>query len=153
MPYRILAILACAVLYGFALGANPAPVEIPNRSKEKLAELSTHIVTAGIVALYERQVEARSWATTHRVAEMRVKRVEKGELHDADGLIYVRYWDRKWVGKRPGPPSTHGHRGLPSEGDSVRLYLAHNAYDGFGTTNEDGGFNVLGPNGFAPIVE
>lgn len=151
MALRTATVLACALLYGFAVGASPAPVEVPNRLKEQLEELATHVVTADVVAIYERKVEARSWATTHRVAEVRVKTVEKGELPDEDGLLYVRYWDREWVGKRPAPPSTNGHRGLPSEGDSVRLYLSQNAYDGFGTTNEDGGFNVLGPNGFAPF--
>ena len=30
------------------------------------------------------------------------------------------------------------------------LYLACNAYDGFTQANTDGGFNVIGPNGFEP---
>ena len=40
-------------------------------------------------------------------------------------------------------------RRIPKEGDRVRVYLARNAYDGFGD-NGDGGFNVIGANGFAP---
>lgn len=153
MAYRTLAFLACTLLYGIALGAKPAAVEVPNRSPEKLVELATHIVTADVVAIYEREFEARSWATTQYLAEVRVKSVDKGEGIDAEDLIYVRYWDRAWVGGGHPPPSTSGHRGLPAEGDSVRVHLAQNAYDGFGMPNDDGGFNVIGPNGFTVLTE
>jgi hypothetical protein len=54
--------------------------------------------------------------------------------------------------ERP-PPSTSGHRGLPEEGDRVRVYLARNAYDGFTDQNEDGGYNVIGANGFELLPE
>ncbi len=152
MAYRTASILACSLLVGIVAGAkSPAAVEIPDRSTEKLEELATHIVTADVVSIYDREVEARSWATTHHVAEVRVKSVENGALADDDGLIYVRYWQRAWVGGGHPPTSTNGHRGLPAEGDSVRIYLAQDAYDGFGGPNEDGGFNVLGPNGFARL--
>lgn len=153
MPHRllVLVLLACFSLVGLGLSAGPVPVEVPNRSQKKLEELSTHIVTGEVVAIYERKVEDRSWATTYRIAEINVEAVEKGELEVESGPIYVRYWDRSWTGGSPPPTSTNGHRGLPSEGDSLRIYLARNAYDGFGTSNEDGGLNVLGPNGFAPL--
>jgi hypothetical protein len=33
----------------------------------------------------------------------------------------------------------------------VRIYLARNAYDGYTYENKDGGFNVLGVNGFEKL--
>ena len=35
-------------------------------------------------------------------------------------LVYARYWQRGWQGKGKLPPSTSGHRGLPSAGATVR---------------------------------
>jgi hypothetical protein len=54
---------------------------------------------------------------------------------------------RRWIIRRTAPSPVH-HRGLPASGYSVRVYLARNAYDGFTNQNKDGGFNVVGPNGF-----
>jgi hypothetical protein len=51
------------------------------------------------------------------------------------------------------PPGTNGHRGCPSEGATLRIYLARNAYDGFSDDNKDGGFNVIGANGFEEMPE
>ena len=50
------------------------------------------------------------------------------------------------------PPSSPGHMGTPVEGDTVRVYLARNAYDGFTMDNTDGGFNVIGGNGFEKLT-
>ena len=75
--------------------------------------------------------------------------VEKGEGLATGGLVYARYWTRRFAGRMP-PPSTNGHRGIPEEGNRMRIYLARNAYDGFGET-KDGGFNVIGANGFEKL--
>ena len=37
-------------------------------------------------------------------------------------LAYVRYWKRTWIGEGKLPTSTTGHRGLPSAGDTVRVF-------------------------------
>jgi hypothetical protein len=34
----------------------------------------------------------------------------------------------------------------------VRVYLARGAYDGFGAGSQDGGFDVLGANGFEKLT-
>ena len=78
---------------------------------------------------------------------------EKGEGPAKGGLVYARYWTREWTGKGPMPPGTSGHKGCPSEGKTLRIYLARNAYDGFSDGNKDGGYNVIGANGFEAIVE
>ena len=143
--------LVLATLAAFA--ASPLAPEKANLSPEKLRELSTHVVVGEVRAVYTRTAQEGSWEVTHHLAEVAPSSVEKGELPSAgeeegNGLVYVRYWTRRWTGLFSAPPSTNGHRGLPSTGETLRIYLARNAYDGFQTDNEDGGFNVIGANGF-----
>ena len=79
--------------------------------------------------------------------------MEKGDGVEPEELVYARYWRRQWVGPGQMPTSTTGHRGLPARGDKIRVYLAQNAYDGFSRDNNDGGFNVIGANGFQVLEE
>lgn len=117
-------------------------------SPEMLLKTATHVVVGKVEQIWTRAESRGVWDWTHYVAEIRVQRVEKGEGLAADGLVYARYWTKKWNGFfGQQPPDTNGHRGLPAVGEQIRVYLARNAYDGFGTTS-DGGFNVIGANGF-----
>ncbi|MGB0596531.1 MAG: hypothetical protein ACPGLY_07580 [Rubripirellula sp.] len=120
-------------------------------SPKELRQTATDVVVGKVVRVYERTEAEGDWNYTRFIAEIRVNAVEKGEAVEPDGLVYVRYWKRRWVGGGRGPTSTSGHRGLPREGATLRVYLAQNAYDGFTRTNEDGGFNVIGANGFEKI--
>src|SRR5688572_18537506 len=129
-----------------------AHAEKVNMSSKQLRDTATHVVTATVAQIYERQETSPKWATTYYVAEIRVKTAEKGEDLKPGELLYVRYWRRKWVGDGPPEPSTSGHRGLPKQGDTLRIYLARDAYDGFYTT-KDGGFTVIGANGFEALKE
>ena len=86
------------------------------------------------------------------MAEVQVAAVEKGEGIRLDRPLYVRFWTRGWKGRGYPPPGTSGHSGLPREGASVRLYLARNAYDGFGTERHDGGYDVIGVNGIQTLT-
>jgi hypothetical protein len=115
-----------------------------------LRKVSTHIVVGKVLGIYERQRRAGKWMVTHYLAEVKVSAVEKGDAK-AGELVYVRYWHRRWLARNAPPPSTNGHRGLPKEGETLRIYLARNAYDGFTHDNKDGGFNVIGANGFERI--
>jgi hypothetical protein len=85
------------------------------------------------------------------VAEIRVDECTKGAGLAKGDLVYARYWQRAWRGAGQPYPSTIGHRGLPATGDTLRVYLARNAYDGFTSANNDGGFNVIGANGFEKL--
>ncbi len=122
--------------------------EIVNKSPEELQKLATHIVVGQVTAIYERTETGDTWSTTYCIAEIKISSLEKGNGLGQDQLVYVRYWHRAWVGQGQIPPSTVGYRGLPRRGDHVRVFLARNAYDGFGQGNKDGGYNVIGPNGF-----
>jgi hypothetical protein len=128
--------------------ATLAWAEKVDMSPEELVKTATHIVDGQVMAIYERKTSDDKWANTSFVAEVRVNKAEKGEKDlEKDDLVYIRYWHRNWIANRDPEPNTNGHRGLPAEGDHIRVYLARNAYNGFGQT-QDGGFDVIGANGF-----
>ena len=123
-----------------------------NMSPAALKKTATHVVTGKVTAIYTRTEAKGDWRYTHYCAEVKVDKTEKGEGLDAGSLVYVRYWRKAWTGAaRDMPAGTSGHRGLPTEGQTLRIYLAKNAYDGFGNDNKDGGFNVIGANGFEAL--
>jgi hypothetical protein len=122
--------------------------EKASMSPAALERVATHIVQGEVKAIYTRAEKVGNWQYIRYIAEVRVEKSEKGKGLEAGGLVYARYWTRSWTGRGPMPPSTSGHRGLPKRGESLRIYLAQNAYDGFTKENSDGGFNVIGANGF-----
>jgi hypothetical protein len=147
--FRNLGLLS--VVFILATLAIPVRAEAPNMSPEHLRETATHVITGNVIAVYQQQKATPYWKYTRYVAEVRVAECEKGDAIKKGDLVYVRYWRRSWVGWGRVPLSTAGHRGLPSEGEFSRIYLARNAYDGFDPDNNDGGFNVIGANGFQKL--
>ena len=139
-----------AVVTSFVL-ASPLRAEKVSMSPEELLKTATHVITGQVTAIYQRTETAGDWKYTKYVAEIRIDKCEKGEGVKKGDLVYARYWQRAWIGKGQLPPSTTGHRGLPSDGESIRVYLARNAYDGFSFDNKDGGFNVIGANGIEKL--
>ncbi len=138
-----------AVCVGLALGELRA--EKVDMSPEELRGTATHVIVGKVQAVYSREAKAGNYNYTHFLAEVRVETSEKGEGLNKGDLAYVRYWRKAYVGKGLPPPDTSGHRGLPIVGQSLRLYLARNAYDGFTFENKDGGYNVIGANGFEAL--
>jgi len=147
---RIARLLALAVA-SLVLLATPTLAEKARMSPEAMWKIATHVVTADVVAIYARATPEGLYSVTRYVAEVRVREIEKGEGIGKDAPIYVRYWTQKWIGPGPAPLGTSGHRGLPSAGETHRIYLARNAYDGFTDKNNDGGFNVILANGFEKL--
>lgn len=131
----------------------PLAAEKVKMSPEKLKETATHVLVGKVNAIYAKKVEDAKWRTMHYVAEVSVTEVETGEGLAKDGLVYARYWTREWIGAGMPPPGTNGHAGCPEEGATVRIYLAKNAYDGFSDQNKDGGYNVIGANGFETLPD
>ena len=117
-----------------------------------LKKTATHVIVGTVALVYESVATDKEWSTTRCVAEVRIKTVEKGEGLKAEELVYVRYWHRRWIGPGEHPLTTNGHRGLPAAGQTLRIYLARNAYNGFGDST-DGGFDVIGANGFEKLKE
>jgi hypothetical protein len=138
-------------LMALALMADAARAEKIDMTPEELFQTATHVVVGKVAAVYERTETAGDWRYIHYVAEIPVAECKKGEGLKKGDMVYARYWRRAWQGKDRPPPSTSGHRGLPRVGETVRVYLARNAYDGFSSGNKDGGFNVIGANGFEKL--
>jgi hypothetical protein len=141
-------VLAFLTVAAFCLVVVPVRAEKANLSPKELRETATHVAAGQVVAIYERTETKENWKYVRYVAELRVEASEKGDGVAKGDLLYVRYWTRSWAGPGVMPPSTNGHRGLPNAGETIRVYLARNAYDGFSKENTDGGFNVIGANGF-----
>ncbi len=125
------------------LAAYAEKVDTPPAGMRKDA---TNVIVGRVNAVYARTAVEGKWKVTRYVAEVRVDKDEKGSLAKSS-LAYVRYWRRSWAGVGPVPPSTGGHRGLPKEGETLRIYAVSSGYNGFGTT-KDGGLDVYGANGF-----
>jgi hypothetical protein len=143
---RLLPIALAALLLAGSARAEKVPL-----SPEELRKTATHIVVGQVAAVYTRSETAGDWKYTHYVAEVRVAETEKGDGLKKGDLVYARYWHRQWVGAGKQPPSTAGHWPVPAAGETARIYLARNAYDGFTFDNKDGGFNVIGGNGVEPL--
>lgn len=144
--------LTCAALIAVTIAVmigSSLLAEVPNRSPERLTESATNIVTGKVLRIYSRQEREAGTSRTRYVAEVRIETVEKGEGLTPDTLIYARYLTQVLP---KGSVGTTGHRGLPNEGERVRVYLARNTSDGFDRDNNDGGFNVIFPNGFERLA-
>lgn len=120
-------------------------------SKAELEETATHIVVGKVQAIYSRSERKGGYQYTHYLAEVQIEKLEKGE--GPQDLICVRYFDITWKGPGQPPPGPGGHSPRPAIGESFRLYLARNAYDGFTRDNDDGGYNVIYGNGVQPAAE
>ncbi len=139
--------IALAAVVTFALGSvlRAEKVDTPKAGLKKGA---THIVVGKVANVFTKQAKKRNHDVTRYVAEVQVTKVEKGEGVSLAHPLYVRYWRQKYAGAGKPPPGTAGHRGLPKEGETVRIYLARNTYDGATKDNHDGGYNVYFANGF-----
>lgn len=116
---------------------------------EELLSTATHVVVGKVRAIYTRSENRGDWDYTRYLAEILPLSVEKGEGLSTKQPVYVRYWQRHWLGDPNQPPeATFGHWGLPSVNDTVRVYLARAAYDGITSDNKDGGLNVVFGDGF-----
>jgi hypothetical protein len=136
-----------AALVFLAMPASLRAERVP-MSPANIEKNSTHAVIGKVTAIYSKTSPAvKGFKDTHYVAEVRLEKIEKGDAIKTGELIYARYWTREWVGVGFPPPDTTGYRGIPKEGETLRIHLTRGGYNGFGTT-KDGGFTVLGPNGF-----
>jgi hypothetical protein len=144
----------CGVaLAALALFASSTSAEKVNMPPSALRRIATDVVVGKVVAISQRTATEGDWRVTRYTAQVKVLATEKGSTLKKGRLFSARYWHRSWAGlQRVAPLGTDGYRGLPSEGETLRIYLARNAYDGFTYDNHDGGYNVIGANGFEPII-
>ena len=128
-----------------------AQAEKPLTAAKTMFKKSTHVVTGIAKEIYQHKVQKGNYEETHYVAEIQVDGVEKGDGIKVGQLIYVRYWGRRWTAAGNPEPGTNGHSPLAKKQQAYRVHLAKDAYDGFGTEKNDGGYNVWGVNGFVPL--
>src|SRR5262245_23069810 len=101
-----IALFALLVLLTTGISAYGERVDMP---PDWLKKTATHVVVGTVTAVYESNTTDKEWSTTRCVAEVRIKTVEKGDGLPPDGLVYVRYWHRRWLSANPPPPGTNGH--------------------------------------------
>jgi hypothetical protein len=87
---------------------------------------------------------------------VRVKEVEKGQGIKSGDLLYARYSEVHKVielsnGRKMSFEGPYLNK--PETGETLRIYLARNAYDGATNDNNDGGFNVIYSNGFEKLKD
>jgi len=125
-------------------------------SKEQLEKIATHVVVGKVQAIYIYSYKEREgipvlsgYEYDRKVAEVKIEKIEKGKM--SEGLVYVRYWSRKWKGLGLPPPGGQSYENQPEKDQTCRFYLAKNAYDGWSKGSQDGGYNVVYVNGIQPI--
>jgi membrane-associated protease RseP (regulator of RpoE activity) len=112
-------------------------VAVADAELEKLQSDATHIVVGGVKAIYSYEQATPDWKLSHRVAEVAVANVEKGEGIEPGELFYVRY-------SVQGDPAGNGRAQMdPNVRSTFRLFTRRAA---------DGGYDLLLPGG-AQIIE
>jgi len=163
--YRsVFASLACMTLaLGIAPFAGAEKVDLP---AVELRRISTHVIVGKVLAVRHQVETEGEYRYIRYVAQVKIGTVEKGADLCPGEVCEVRYWHRTWQpqgetlkkvtewrkrGMAVVRPDTQGHRGKPGVGDTMRIYLARNAYDGFYPNNNDGAYHVIGANGFQKL--
>ena len=122
------------------LTSGAARAEVPDMDPGRLRAMASHIFDGKLARIYSTVVKSADWETTYNVAEIQIARVEKGVY--AGQLVYVRFWRKQFKGKGEAPDGAYGHRQVPGVGSMVRVFV---------TTGEDGGYDVILPNGISLI--
>ncbi len=110
---------------------------------DELKRESTHIVVGKLRMVYRSVEPGGDFERTHGIAEIVVEKVEKGVGPKGGEVVYVRFWNERWVGKGQVPPHSTGHD-VPTKGVVVRAYVKR---------DRDGSYEALLPNGLAVVTE
>jgi hypothetical protein len=120
---------------------------------EQLNKEATHVVTGTVKAIYAKDVETslygKGTVETRYLLEIEIQGVEKGAGLEKGDVVYARCWRLKTHGAAGLIPGPSGHFGIPTEGASVRVYLAKGRYGPTGQT--DNGFAIVYPNGIEAL--
>lgn len=89
--------LSMLLLLAIATLTTPVRGEKASMSPDAMRKTATHVIVGEVVGVYERTETAGDWEYTRYVAEIRVSDSEKGDGIDDAGLVYARYWKRRWI--------------------------------------------------------
>ena len=144
LQFKKLMLPAVLASLGICATANAEKALMSSAETEAIA---THMIVGKVNAIYSRLDRKGNYEYTRHVAEVKVDEVEKGKGVGRNDLVYVRYFSIKWIGKGQMPPGPGSHWPQPKRNETLRFFLAKNAYDGFTRANNDGGYNVIYVNG------
>lgn len=126
-----------------ALATPTTRAEVPLRRPDEVRREATHIVVGKVRAVYRSVETGRDFERTRGVVELLIEEVEKGEGPKGGEVIYVRFWNDRWVGKGPVTPHSGGHH-VPAVGSAVRAYVRR---------DREGSYEALLPNGLEAMRE
>src|SRR5688572_17435700 len=93
-------VLAAVAVGPGALALGPsASAEKPLSSPAQLERTATHVIVGEVKTVYSRVTTSAHWRQRKFVAEVAVEAVEKGDGLAKGALVYVRYWDKEWLGR------------------------------------------------------
>ncbi len=114
--------------------------EVPLLTPAELQEQSSHIIVGKVNAVYTFVSEDEEWRHTSSVAEVSVEEIKKGKGLADRKVIYVHFWNQRWIGKGLVPPYSGGHY-CPAAGTKVTLFMEE----------RESRFHILLPNGTVVI--
>jgi len=133
-----------AGLAALLVASTVANAERPAQSRERLLESASHAMTGTVVRTYEHheQKDDRGFEWTYGIAEIKVALVTKGSDIKAGDRAFVRYWEKKWVGRGSPPPDSNGNWDIPVATDSVEVFVEGDRQTGYDVLQPNGFFNV-----------
>jgi hypothetical protein len=117
--------------------------EVPSLRPDELKGEATHIVVGDLRKLYRSVEPGGDFELTRGIAEILVEEFEKGEGPKAGEVVFVRFWNQRWVGKGAPPPHASGHD-VPAKGAVARVHAKR---------GPDGSYEALLPNGLTIVAE
>ena len=132
-----------AAVVVFAATTHLAMAEVPRRSPQELRDDAAHIIVGKVQQVYTARRKEKDWEYADSVAEIAVESTEKGTGIAPGELVYVRYWNVKWIGSTQPPPHSSGHQGV-APGDNIRAFVTVN--------KKDKGRDAILPNGLNPLT-
>ncbi len=142
-------ITATAGLLALALLVQPARTAKPVLRPADLQRKSTHIVEGKVLDISQRASRKGDTKTIRFVVKIKVGKVVKGKGVKAGDVFPARYWQTVWLGEGRAPPdAANRYFDVPKVGATIRVYVGR---DHGGVWPDDGGYNVLFPNGFKTL--
>lgn len=136
MNHKIALLAAVAAVTAASLSL----AEIVPKSNDQLAKAAKNIVVGKLNAVYKETTQAGDWEDVAGIAEIAVEKVEHGDGIKPGDIVFARFWNRYWIGKKDPPPYGTGHH-LHNKGTQVRAYL----------DKANGVYEIILPNGLVAI--